>query len=204
VLINENFSNLRRFVNSYKLDLLMFNIKKYDDEIIKKALVNLTNERMIEITKLIVNNMLISDTYNKYFGLIRDVYEKNNIGLLAGLTLICASQTNRRDVVEFLIENKIDINTRDNYGCTCLIKASEFGNLEIVKYLYENNADVNLKNRNNETALFTAGANCKIEVVKFLMEQYHNGNYKTVEGIFKENFGFSLIVEDVSNYMKKK
>ena len=85
-----------------------------------------------------------------------------------------------------------------------MIKASEFGNLKIVKYLYEKNANVNLKNKNYETALFTAGANNKFEIVKLLMEHYHKGNYKVLRGTFKENFGFSFVAEDVSNYMKKK
>ena len=138
VLNYENFRYLRRFVGSYKLDLLTFNIKKYDDLIIKKALVKLIFERMIEITKLIVNNMQITDTYKENFGLIRDVYEKNDLKLLAEHTLICASQTNRLDIVRYLIEDLIGANSKIEV-VKFLMEKYHKGNFIVVKGTFKEN-----------------------------------------------------------------
>ena len=60
------------------------------------------------------------------------------------------------EIVKYLLENGADINAKDNYGTTALMKASSNGQLEIVQFLIENGADINIKNNEGKTALDVA------------------------------------------------
>ena len=65
----------------------------------------------------------------------------NTISLYNGNTpLIVASEYGHTPIVEYLIQNKADINARNNDGKTPLILAKENGHEEIVKHLIEHGA----------------------------------------------------------------
>ena len=78
-----------------------------------------------------------------------------------------------------MIENKANINDKDNNGYTALIWASVNGHFKIVKLLIENKANINDKTNNGSTALIWASQYGYIETVKLLIENKANINDKT-------------------------
>jgi len=48
-------------------------------------------------------------------------------------------------VKKILSGGNVDVNEKDKYGNTALIRASKWGHIEVVKYLLENGANVNEK-----------------------------------------------------------
>ncbi len=72
--------------------------------------------------------------------------------------------------LEEYIENRADIEAKDNYGNTPLISASAYGHVEVVKFLIESGADIEAKNNYGNTSLNRASANGCVEVVKILIE----------------------------------
>ena len=70
--------------------------------------------------------------------------------------------------VQECIKNGTDINAKNKWGWTALIKASEKGNLDIVEYLIKKEADVNAIDKNNYTALMYASENGYTDIVEFL------------------------------------
>ena len=72
-----------------------------------------------------------------------------------------AANINDVDILKILLKIGIDVNTRDKYGETALMRAAHCKDLDIVKVLIENKADVNTNNNNGTTALMlAAGNNC--------------------------------------------
>lgn len=74
------------------------------------------------------------------------------------------------DVVEFLLDHKININAQNKTGFTALMKASSYGfdteNENIVELLLLNGADPNLKNNRGNTALFETIKNLRRSSVR--------------------------------------
>ena len=66
-----------------------------------------------------------------------------------------------KDIVEILLKHIIDINAKDKYGKTALMKAAkpmgnqleDGGHVETVKFLIENNANINLKDNEGMSAI---------------------------------------------------
>jgi uncharacterized protein YbaR (Trm112 family) len=76
------------------------------------------------------------------------------------------------DFVKHLIENKADINQKDNDGLTVLMYAARGGHLDVMKYLVENKADINKKCRfDYHTALEYAEKYGHADVVKHLVNR---------------------------------
>lgn len=76
----------------------------------------------------------------------------------------------RLDVLNFLIEMGIDVNTkfRDNKNRTALIEAANIGDIDIVKKLVESGADVNAISNQNQFALNNAASQGWQEIYDYL------------------------------------
>ena len=71
--------------------------------------------------------------------------------------LFDACQSGKKDLVEYLVEHKAEINTKNELGETPLFKACESGKKDIVEYLVDHGADINNKEKwSCETPLFKA------------------------------------------------
>lgn len=82
--------------------------------------------------------------------------------------LLTASSSGNTEDVEAYIFMGADVNIRDEYGKTPLIKAIEHGHIATVKMLLANSADINVKDDNGWTALSIAEHKHISEVVDIL------------------------------------
>jgi ankyrin repeat protein len=70
--------------------------------------------------------------------------------------LIGAAARKHKDVVEFLLANKADINVRSETGMTALAVAARNGDREMADLLIAHGADVNARDKNGDTPLYAA------------------------------------------------
>ncbi len=89
---------------------------------------------------------------------------------LSSNRLILVSRYGHDDVVEFLLNSRVDVNARDDAGYTALIAAAEGGHLNTVNMLLEAKADVSASKPNGETALMTAAVNGYTEIIRALLD----------------------------------
>jgi ankyrin repeat protein len=105
------------------------------------------------------------------------VFEKDILpgGLTSGYY-----QNRRENSIKKLIENGIDINKRNIYGKTPLMRASELYDFSILKLLIKNGADVNLRDNNGDTALF------------YVVNNYYNLEHLSEFSRYKKRFKYLL------------
>ena len=71
-----------------------------------------------------------------------------------GKLLFTACRENKVEIIKFLLNNGVGINTKNENGDTALIQGTKENNTSIVSFLIENKANVNLTDKNNHTALY--------------------------------------------------
>ncbi len=80
------------------------------------------------------------------------------------------------------IKKNVDINAKDNFGCTPLINAAKQGHISIVQTLLKNNARVNSQDNQGNTAMIYAALNGHKNIVHMLLENGANVNVKDRNG----------------------
>ena len=108
--------------------------------------------------------------FNKAFLCIYDYYGKT--------PLLSASKQGHYEIVEYLVSNSADLNSRDENGNTALLLASERGHFQIVEYLMKKGCDVNTRNLSEYTALFFATAQGNCERVEYFVKNGADVNAK--------------------------
>jgi len=101
---------------------------------------------------------------------------------LSSKRLVLAARYGHEDVVQFLLDNRVDINVRDRRNYTALIAAAEGGYYEVVKKLIAAKADVNAKTSSALTALMSAAANGDTVTMMALLNAGANINDVNNEG----------------------
>ncbi|MCD6311650.1 MAG: ankyrin repeat domain-containing protein, partial [Elusimicrobia bacterium] len=86
---------------------------------------------------------------------------------------ISAGMIKRNDVKRIVreIKKKADVNKRDWFGRTPLMKAVRFNAVESAELLIANGAEINAKDKNGWTALIWASVECSSSSVKLLIER---------------------------------
>jgi hypothetical protein len=108
--------------------------------------------------------------------------------------LISASILGHLEVVKYLVEKGVDVNTQSS---AALRFASQYGKLEVVKYLLENGADIHSR---NDEALILASQNGHLDVVRYLVENGADVHAQTDAALsWAVEFGYL----EVENYLKK-
>ena len=88
-----------------------------------------------------------------------------------------AAKSNDVKILQELLDQGIDVNTKNHYGLTALTFATDKGNLEAVNFLLENGADPNLKDSfYNETPLGWAIYKKNIPIITSMIN--HGGDVK--------------------------
>jgi len=82
--------------------------------------------------------------------------------------LLLAAKYGLNDIVNELLEKKVNPNIANYKGITPLMKAAKYGHSDVVKTLLNGGADENIKNWRGQTALKIAEANGKNSVVQLL------------------------------------
>ena len=100
-----------------------------------------------------------------------------------GATLLHAAALNgNRDVAEFLIDNRADVNARTNNGSTPLHFAAEKGHKEVAELLLTRGADVNAEANDLSTPLHYAAWHGYTDIVELLLANKANVNAKESGG----------------------
>ena len=85
--------------------------------------------------------------------------------------LFSAIESRNLDEIRCLINNGVDINTKDKYGETALIHATDNADKKIVRLLIELGADINSQDDEGWTALIHAIFIKSIEIAKLLIKK---------------------------------
>lgn len=106
--------------------------------------------------------------------------------------MIKAAKKGNLELVNSLLENGIDVNSRDENGWTPLMWASCKRHVKLISTLLEKGADINAKDKEGHTALIIAllqnsqggwnGNNLHIEIIKLLLEKGAEVNTKDNKG----------------------
>jgi ankyrin repeat protein len=86
-----------------------------------------------------------------------------------GPPLIVAAWDGNYQEVERLLKDGADVNVRDRWDETALMRASEKDHADVVELLLKNGGDVNAGDRTGNTALLAATQQCRVESLKLLL-----------------------------------
>jgi ankyrin repeat protein len=93
-----------------------------------------------------------------------------------------ACSTGRVDVVQGLLDQGVDLESRDTYGLTGLIWAGRKGRVGVAEVLLSRGAHLETSDRRRRTALFHAVCYRRYEFVEFLANRGANVNPVDVDG----------------------
>lgn len=127
----------------------------------KKLFINILNDPKLDIEKGFPNII------KKYLGKKKFTGPKQ----LFDVMLRKAAENNQPSTIRLLIEFAADVNAKDNYGNTALIKAISKGNKEVIKLLLAADVNVNAKNDNGTTALIAAAQHRGKEIIQMLLDK---------------------------------
>jgi len=98
--------------------------------------------------------------------------------------LFMASCYNNLDLLRYLHENGVDLNSKEIFYNTPIHYAAENGHLGVVDYLINQGADINAKTKDDYTPLHFAALNGHLGVVEYLVYQGADINSQIRNGIF--------------------
>lgn len=85
--------------------------------------------------------------------------------------IVLAAERGNLEIVKFLIERGVKIESKDVDGATALYGAALNGRTSVVQYLVEKGADVNAANNDGYVPLAMAAKNNHLDIVKYLIEK---------------------------------
>eukprot|EP01125_Pyxidicula_operculata_P001207 TRINITY_DN11145_c0_g1_i2.p1 TRINITY_DN11145_c0_g1~~TRINITY_DN11145_c0_g1_i2.p1 ORF type:complete len:575 (+),score=69.51 TRINITY_DN11145_c0_g1_i2:65-1789(+) len=176
----ENSANVN-LRNTELLTPLMLSCSKGNLEVAKKiiekddsSLLQVDTEGYNAFLNAIIsgNLELTKWLFDRYTTRRKSFYVANNRGFTP---LIMASELGHRNIVEWILQEKIeDIDVVNNAGETSIMCATITGHTEVAKYLLDMKADVNKKDSLSEYPLSIAIRNPNFELVKYFCENGAN------------------------------
>ena len=97
-------------------------------------------------------------------------------------------------IVEFLLENNADVNTKNNDGETILSAAAEGGHFRVVELLVKKGAQIN-DEEGESKALYAACKNGEERMVKFLLKNNANVNTEGCLAMSLELYNWEIVLE---------
>ena len=89
-----------------------------------------------------------------------------------------ASEKGNLQKIKKLLENGANVNARNKWGDTALMRSALKGHKEVVEILIENGANINAKNGLMDTTMMYAAANGHVEIVQLLIDKGADVNAK--------------------------
>jgi ankyrin repeat protein len=143
-----------------------YNFKKKQNQLIKELISAAEYGNFVDVRKAVETQLVNLNSVDR-----------------RGLTAIhAAAQNGQMEIVRYLIQFKVDINTTAKSKETPLISTLSRGHLKVATLLIENGADINVTNHLGQTPLMLAAGNGSIDIVKTLIESGANPNYRDNEG----------------------
>jgi len=106
----------------------------------------------------------------------------HNIDLADVRRLVLSARYGQYNVVVYLLDRGVPIDSRDEFGSTALIAASETGYMRIVRLLLSRGADIKVQNLQNDNALMVAARNDNPKIVALLLEKGAEVNVQRYDG----------------------
>jgi ankyrin repeat protein len=129
----------------------------------------ITDPQLLTIFKLFTTKLFYLETYYGF----NKKYEK---------VLLQSSKIGNLELIKYLVEKGVNINSKDNNGNNALLFASSFGYLKIVKYLVEKGVNIHDKNNAGNNALLFTSPGGHLKIVKYLVEKGVNIHAKNYVG----------------------
>lgn len=120
--------------------------------------------------------------------------------------IFSAAQQGDTEEIRKLLEEGINVDFKNDLGCTALMLAADNGKLEAVKLLVKHKADINARNNDGDTPLIRAANNGHFDVVRFLVEKgadtnaYRDNNKKATAYTYAKQNGHYQI----ANYLESR
>lgn len=106
--------------------------------------------------------------------------------------------------IEFLQENNVDINAKNEKGATLIHDAVFMGNIEMVKLYVEKGADLETKDQWGQTVLMSAIASTNMEMIEYLVEHGANVNATMENGMTILDHAIGIGDKEVIRYLQSK
>jgi ankyrin repeat protein len=97
-------------------------------------------------------------------------------------------------VIDYFLQNGIDVNAKNEWGSTALMAAAYYGKADIANLLLQRGAKINDKDNFGSTSLQHACWRLNIEVVRLLLENGAEADSKCLYVFYDRDFG---IVGDI-------
>lgn len=114
------------------------------------------------------------------------------------------SDGNASKKIEFLQENKVDINAQNDRGLTLIHEAVFFDNLDMVKLYVEKGANLESKDQWGQTVLISAISSENMEMIKYLTEHGANVNSKMENGMSALDHAIGIGNKEIIRYLQGK
>lgn len=154
---NKSFSLL--VIGILILNSLYFSwaMEKPLDNITQKA----SHERLLSPIQTVLQLIKNSDSNTK----VRETVTANGMSALH----LVSSFTEDLEAIQILLNTNIDINGKDNNGCTPLYHACAKGHMEVVKKLISAHADINYANTKGKNPLIISASKENLEIMQELI-----------------------------------
>ncbi|OOF66178.1 ankyrin repeat domain-containing protein [Rodentibacter caecimuris] len=140
---------------------------------------------------------------------ILSISQKENWNSLHSALLLCGSDYPKKEIIQFYIDNGVDVNAQDMYRMTPLHYAMRGKNVDAAIALLNAGADPNIEDIDNSTPLaYINGMPKELTLLSLMLEKggdvhHFNGQHGILEGIKKyriNNPDFKPVIELMEKY----
>ena len=101
------------------------------------------------------------------------------------------------------LANGVDVNVKNDFGFTPLLKAAQFGRREVAELLIAKGADVNAKGWDGRTPLHYAALTGRKEIAELLIDNGADVNEKTDDGRTPLDFSIQYEQTETASLLRK-
>ena len=171
-----------------------------------------------QLNDLELEEKIVEANFDNDLTVLRDIFLEKKLADIKKITdlekwnylhrILCYSKP-KKELVQFYIDNGVDVKAQDMYGMTPLHYAMQEKNVEGAIALLNAGADPNIPDRDNAIALaYICGMPEEIELLKLMLEKggdvhFNNGQHEILEGIKKyssEDPKFKPVIELMEKY----